>query len=132
MSVDFEYQLAVRARDYEIARKALGYSEEDETEWSEEEVQRGVAELPAQDDRPAEEVYGDWSPSGLHREDATLEIWRSNPKGGATIVEMSLKENRINYRVELGDEFRRVFVLPEDEDRAREIVREIAEGMPPE
>ena len=49
-----------------------------------------------------------------------------------SVVEMSLKENRINYRVAMeSDELKRVFVMPEDEVRAREIVREIVEGDPP-
>jgi hypothetical protein len=46
---------------------------------------------------------------------------------------MSLKENRINYRVAMeSDELKRVFVMPDDETRAREIVREIVEGAPPD
>ncbi len=62
-----------------------------------------------------------------------MEVWSGNPKEGGSLVEMSLKENRINYRVAIvSDELRRVFVMPEDEVRAREIVREIVEGAPPE
>ncbi len=49
------------------------------------------------------------------------------------MIEMSLKENRINYRVEeQGEELKKIFVLPEDETRAREIVREIVDGVPPQ
>ena len=60
-------------------------------------------------------------------------MWSGNPKEKGFAVEMSLKENRINYRVAMeSDELRRVFVMPEDDARAREIVREIAEGTPPE
>jgi len=133
MRVDFHYQVAVGIRDHESARTALGYSVEDETMWTEQEVESGAAELPAQNDRPVEEVHGDWNSSRWFPEDATQEIWSGNPKTSGSIVEMSLMENRINYRVELlSDELKKVFVLPEDEARAREIVREIVEGVPPE
>ncbi|HET7149863.1 MAG TPA: hypothetical protein VFI60_00520 [Candidatus Acidoferrum sp.] len=134
MHVDFKYQIAVRSTDYDNARNALGYSEEkDRAIWTEEEVDSGIAELGAQDDLPVQEVHGDWNPRGWFPEDATQEIWSSNPYGGETIVEMCLRENRINYRIEQGGaEPRRVFVMPKDEVRAREIVREIVEGAPPE
>jgi len=133
MHVDFKYQIAVRSMEYENARKALGYSEDKEgTMWTEEEVESGIAELAAQDDVPVEEVHGDWNPKGWFPEDAAQEVWTSDPHGGETIVETSLKENRISYRIEQrGAEPRRVFVMPEDEARAREIVREIVEGEPP-
>jgi len=76
---------------------------------------------------------GDWNPRGWYREDATLEVWSGNPNQWGSLFEMSLKENRINYRVAIeSDELKRVFVMPEDEARAREIVREIVEGAPPE
>jgi hypothetical protein len=45
---------------------------------------------------------------------------------------MALKENDIWMRWEMQDEKPRLFVLPDDEERAREIVREIFEGQPPE
>jgi hypothetical protein len=62
-----------------------------------------------------------------------LEVWSGNPEEWGSLFEMSLKENRINYRVTAeSDELKRVFVMPEDEVRAREIVREIVEGDPPE
>jgi hypothetical protein len=67
------------------------------------------------------------------REDATLEIWSRDSKKSGSMIEMSLKENRINYRVELQpEELKKVYVLPVDETRAREIVREIVEGAPTE
>ncbi len=62
-----------------------------------------------------------------------MEVWSGNPNEWGSLVEMSLKENRSNYRVAIeSDELKRVFVMPEDEGRAREIVREIVEGAPPE
>jgi hypothetical protein len=97
------------------------------------EEDQAIMELPARDDLPVEEVHGDWNPKNWYPEDATLEVWGGNPKDKGFVVEMSLKENRINYRVAMeSDELKRVFVMPEDEARAREIVREIVEGAPPE
>ena len=90
--------------------------------------------LSAGDDSAAGEgVKGDSYLRKWYPEDATSEVWSGNPKDRGFVVEMSLKENRINYRVATeSDELKRVFVMPEDEARAREIVREIVDGVPPE
>src|SRR6266853_2040305 len=132
MRVDWKYQIQVPAADYEPARKGLGY-EEGDTELPEDADPDPEIELPARDDLPVEDVHGDWNPRGWYREDATLEVWSGNPNQWGSLFEMSLKENRINYRVAIeSDELKRVFVMPEDEARAREIVREVVEGAPPE
>jgi hypothetical protein len=97
------------------------------------EEDQAIMELPARDDLPVEDVHGDWNPENWYPEDATVEVWSGNPKERGFVFEMSLKENRINYRVVIeSDELKRVFVMPQDEARAREIVREIVEGAPPE
>jgi hypothetical protein len=133
MRVDWKYQIQVSAVDYERARKALGYEEEGDTELSGDADPDPEIELPASDDLSVEDVRGDWNPRGWYPENATQEVWSGNPIERGSVVEMSLKENRINYRVAMeSDELKRVFVMPEDESRAREIVREIVEGNPPE
>jgi hypothetical protein len=48
------------------------------------------------------------------------------------MLEMSLGENEIRYRKEIQDENQSLFVFPEDESRAREIIRQILEASPPE
>lgn len=48
------------------------------------------------------------------------------------MVEMSLKENGIGFRVGVEGGFHEIFVRPEDEPQAREIVREVRDGSPPE
>jgi hypothetical protein len=102
-------------------------------DFADSEEDQAIMELPARDDLPVEEVHEDWNPKNWYPEDATLEVWGGNLKDRGFVVEMSLKENRINYRVVMeSDELKRVFVMPEDEARAREIVREIVEGAPPE
>ena len=102
-------------------------------DFTDSEEDQAIMEIPAQDGLPIQEVHGDWNQSGWFPEDATVEIWSGNQKGTSFTIEMSLKENRINYRTESrGSDPIRIFVLPEDETRAREIVREIVEGVPPE
>ncbi len=44
------------------------------------------------------------------------------------MIEMSLKENDIRMRWEVQGGKPHLFVLPEDEERSKEIVREILEG----
>lgn len=133
MVVEWKFKLEVRATGYEQARKVLGYLDDDtEAAMKDAEASSGL-ELPAEDDLAVTAVQGDWNLRGWYPEDATLEVWSGNPTECGSMVEMSLKENRINYRVELqGEELKKVFVLPEDESRAREIVREVVEGEPPE
>jgi hypothetical protein len=48
------------------------------------------------------------------------------------MIEMSLKENDIRTRWEVQDKKPKLFVLPEDEELAKQIVREILEGKPQE
>jgi hypothetical protein len=48
------------------------------------------------------------------------------------LLTASLGENQIHARVAEAKGVHRLFVLPEDEARAREILREVVEGIPPE
>ena len=135
MQVDWKYEIGVPSADYERAKKILGLEAEPvEGEAQQEALEEEEWELPAGDDSAADEgVKGDSYLRKWYPEDATLEVWSGNPKDRGFVVEMSLKENRINYRVATeSDELTRVFVRPEDEARAREIVREIVDGVPPE
>jgi len=69
----------------------------------------------------------------FHPEDAVVEIFSENPEDYSSTVRLSLQTNLIRFRAEvLRDGTVRLFVLPEDETRAREIVREVTEGKPPE
>jgi len=67
----------------------------------------------------------------FHPEDAIVEIFSENHKNYSSAVKLSLQTNLIHFRAEvLDDGSAKLFVLPEDESRAREIVREIKEGKP--
>lgn len=104
-----------------------------EFDFTDSEEDQTIMEIPAHDDLPVAEVHGDWNPSSWFPEDATLEIWGGHRRDWSSTIEMSLKENRINFRTESrGNESTRIFIMPEDEARAKEIVREIVEGVPPE
>ncbi len=73
-----------------------------------------------------------WDPTDWNAEEATLRVWSSEQSYPGEIIEMALKENQIHARFERAAGKISIFVPPEDELRAREIVREIIEGAPPE
>jgi hypothetical protein len=90
-------------------------------------------EVPAQDaalDGPDANEYresGKWS-----SEEATQEVWSAHNKAEASMIEASLRENYIQYRVDAQSESsRKIFVMAKDKIRALEIVREIENGSPP-
>ena len=91
-------------------------------------------ELPDVGSDPFEHANGNWS---RHAEDATVEVWsgwsgKTEWKGLAWMIEVSLHENRIGTRVDVTqDGYRRILVRPPDESLAREIVHEIVSGTPP-
>jgi hypothetical protein len=74
----------------------------------------------------------DWDPRDWYPEDATLEIWAGGQTEMGELLAASLGENQIHSRVVESRGAFRLFVLPADETRAREIVREVVEGVPPE
>ena len=79
-----------------------------------------------------DESRNDWDPANWFPEDATTEIWSSEYLYPGEIIELALRENQIHARFEKAKGRNTIFVLPEDEMRAREIVGEIVEGAAPE
>jgi hypothetical protein len=73
-----------------------------------------------------------WDPGDWYPEDATLEIWAGEHVEMGELLAASLGENQILARVAEATGAYRLFVMPVDETRAREIVREVIEGVPPE
>jgi hypothetical protein len=69
---------------------------------------------------------GDWYP-----EDADAQIWIGENVATDFLI-AALHENGIRCRVERNGSRARLLVLPEDEAKAGEIVREVVEGKPPE
>jgi len=88
-----------------------------------------VAEKLAELGSPEERL--DWDPSDWNPSDATVELWSGNDPALAELVSASLRENRIHsYTADLHGQYL-LYVLPADESRAREILREISEASPP-
>jgi len=78
------------------------------------------------------EPGGGWDPANWCPEDATVEIWEGDHAEMGELLAASLGENQVHSRVaDIGKGYR-LYVLPADETRAREIVREVVEGVPPE
>jgi hypothetical protein len=137
MRVKCLYEIGVPDGDYERAKELLGiegefadscYDEEDEREAPPADSEES---LPRDDSPPDAEVRNDSYLKPWYPEDATVEIWSQNGDDISGSVVMALKENLIHHRLDRHDGVSKVFVLPEDEPRAREIVREITEGEPP-
>lgn len=75
----------------------------------------------------------DWYP-----EDATANVWEADTDADTDSSERgdflvaALHENGIHCRVDQQGTHAKLYVLPHDASRAREIIREIVEGAPPE
>ena len=69
----------------------------------------------------------DWYP-----EDATVKVWSTESVEPSDFLVAALHENGIRCRVDKNGQRVELYVLPEDEVRAREIIREIVEGRPPD
>jgi hypothetical protein len=70
--------------------------------------------------------------TGWSEEDATVKVWETNTGEPSDSIVAALHENRILCRADRDGSNAAVYVLPEDEPRARELVREVVEGKPPE
>ena len=92
-------------------------------------------ELPAEDDAvTAPDLdHNDWDPDNWNPEDATVEVSSESSDEITEMIEASLRENNIYSRTDaLEDGSQKVFVMPNDEARAREIVHEIKDATPPQ
>jgi hypothetical protein len=148
--VSRRYALAVPLESYERTKAALHVQEDlpsalSGAEW---EKLEAVGESDEPNDPQVEvnevdEIASEdfWREQQIRREaylrpwypgDASVEIWSQDHAEEDDIsgaVEMALKENLIRYRLDVHDRIHKVFVLPEDERQAREIVQEIREEL---
>lgn len=90
-------------------------------------------ELAVEDDLgPDENMDGNSAGARWRKEDATVEVWSENSQERVSMIKSALRESDIYARIiEEDTGLRQVFVRPQDEYRAREIVREITEASPP-
>ena len=132
-----QFRVYVAPESAEKAKEVLNENVFSAEEWNELE-QSGAFELPAEegpDDERSASYASDWNP-----EDATAEIWSGADADVAAMIVASLRENQIDCRRDAaaavaGDaaataKSQRIFVLPEDEARGKDIVREIVDGTP--
>ena len=98
-----------------------------------EQVEKPQSEVGEEPERGAGPVLGGGlGLQGFYPEDATALVWEGNPPEMREMIAMSLQENDIFARYEERGVKTEVYVLPEEEQRASEIVREIMEGQVPE
>jgi hypothetical protein len=69
----------------------------------------------------------DWYP-----EDATVKVWSTESGEPSDFLVAALHENGMHCRVDRNGQRAALYVLPENEKPAREIVKEVVEGRPPE
>jgi hypothetical protein len=65
-------------------------------------------------------------------EDASENVWSTDAGEPSDFLVAALHENGIDCRVDQQGIHAKLYVLPDDAARAREIVREVVEGQPPE
>ena len=73
-----------------------------------------------------------WDPDHWYPEDATVEAWSGDQPELGELIVASLQENQVHAHLDCTAGKCALFVLPGDEARAREIVREIIDATPPE
>jgi hypothetical protein len=84
-------------------------------------------EIPAEDDAAPAATQ----PETGHLSNATCAVWSGADGERASFLSEALKENEIPVQVETRGSESTLYVPPEEEMLAREIIREIVEGAPP-
>ncbi|MGB7435548.1 MAG: hypothetical protein WBR26_03070 [Candidatus Acidiferrum sp.] len=142
------FEVGVPFSMYGRAENAVkqAYGTDDVADVGSEEVQllpdrpfKPIAKLPATvtptEETPEEDIPGppsagegtDWYP-----EDATVKVWSTETGEPCDFLVAALHENGIRCRVAKNGRRAELYVLPEDEAVAKEIVREVVDGQPPE
>ena len=115
----FGFEVAVLSTDFSAAKEVLEKLLDEEP---------ADVEIPAQDEMAAAEprlvVTTETHP--------TVEIWNGNDERIAQFLTAAMQENEIPIHLENPGEQTRIYVSAANEKRAREIVREVVEGAPPE
>ena len=115
----FGFEVAVLSTDFSAAKEVLEKLLDEEP---------ADVEIPAQDGMTASEprlaVTTETHP--------TVEIWNGNDERIAQFLTAAMQENEIPIHLENPGEQTRIYVSAANEKRAREIVREVVEGAPPE
>lgn len=129
IDVDRRFVIEVPIRFREQAQKLIRHHASD---FSDAEEEQRMMELPAEDDSEVDEATDAHLPTHWKKDDATAEVWSDNSEETASTIELALRENDIYIRTcDSANGSRSVFVRPHDENRAREIIREVLEANPP-
>jgi hypothetical protein len=128
--VDEHYEIGVPPEFY---TKAKQIADSDRVDFSDEPSDQAIMEIPAENSgSETTELEKDWHTSKWDSANASVEIQFSAEPEHFSMIESSLRENDINFRVDVLDNgLRKIFVMPKDELQSREIVREIENGTPP-
>lgn len=139
------YEIGVPFSLYEKAEAAVkeAYGTDDIEEIGSQELQKlledrsdRVRKLPAMltppenEDIPGPPTAGD--ETGWYEEDATAKVWETETGEPSDFLVAALHENGIRCRVDRDGGRAGLYVMPDDESRAHEIVKEVAQGQPPE
>jgi hypothetical protein len=131
------YKISVAEADYERANAITGgvdpvadlddADDEDDENVGQEAIEARDDDLDRSDRTGSRRRIRDedWYP-----DDATSLAWQGEPAAWRDMIEMSLQENDIRMRWKIEDGKPKLFVLPEDEEFAKQIVREILGGQP--
>jgi hypothetical protein len=136
MRVEWRYRILISPNDLDRAKQLLRIdapqntiplSDDDEEEVVDPTVELPDAGAPLAVEPKRRDTYLDpWYP-----EDATVEVWSQDGDDFSFGIELSLDANRIHCRYDSDKPgAKKIFVRPEDESFAREIVREIIEDTP--
>jgi hypothetical protein len=87
--------------------------------------------LPAEDEAPDKAASMVEAPSRKVHEDATASVWAGDDARIVEFLTAALRENEIPMRTANEGGVTVIYVTPSGAPRAREIVREITEGVPP-
>jgi hypothetical protein len=127
--LDSSFRIGVPPAFYDRANEIIAKDSADQVD------EQSAVALPAEDDAiTAPDLdHKDWDPANWDPQDANVEVWSENGDATTWMIEASLRENNIYSRTDvLEDGSRKVFVMSNDEARAREIVHEIKDATPPQ
>jgi hypothetical protein len=132
------YAILIHARDRLAARAALDDArrktqlpETDENE-DPDDLESALPIAAEQEADDSTSATPDYVPEDFNPEDATAEVWSGTDAAMARSLKDSLRENGIGCAITEGGAGRRLSVLPSEEKRAREIIREVVDATPSE
>jgi hypothetical protein len=119
----FGFEVAVHHADLPAARQIL--------EKLLDEGELADVELPAKDETPGA-LKDEPQPGAAVEEPPTVSVWAGSDSRVIEFLTAAMRENEIPIRMKNDGDVTIVYVPPSSAPRAREIVREITEGVPPE